>query len=44
MLGWKMEGRRKKKWNMRFTVENIALLLVLWKQAEKEKEEANKIE
>ena len=43
-LGWKTEGMRKNKWNMPFTAENLALLLVLWQQAEKEKEEAYEVE
>jgi hypothetical protein len=39
-LGWKASTvtSRNKKWNVRFVAENLALLLVLRCQAEKEKE------
>ncbi len=37
-LGWKNETSRKKKWNVRFVAEHLALLLVLRCQVEKEKE------
>jgi hypothetical protein len=33
-----MERTCKKKWNVHFTAEHIALLLVLWQQVENEKE------
>ncbi len=33
-----MERTCKKKWNMHFTAEHLALLLVLWQQVENEKE------
>ena len=35
--GWKSEASRKKKWSVRFVAENLALLLVLRRQVEKEK-------
>jgi hypothetical protein len=35
---------RKKKLNVLFTAENLALLLVLWQQAQKEKEETYEVE
>jgi hypothetical protein len=37
-LGWKSETSRKKKWYVRFVAEHLALLLVLQRQVEKEKE------
>ena len=37
-VGWKLETSRKKKWNVHFVAEHLALLLVLRRQAEKEKE------
>ena len=37
-LRWKLETSRKKKWNLRFVAEHLALLLVLRRQVEKEKE------
>jgi hypothetical protein len=37
-LGWKSETSRKKKWNVRFFAEHLALLLVLRRQVLKEKE------
>jgi hypothetical protein len=33
----------KMKWNVRFTAEYLALLLVLWQQVEKEKKEAHEM-
>jgi hypothetical protein len=43
-LGWNTENGRKKKWTVRFTAENLALLLVLRRQVEKEKENALVVE
>ena len=37
-LGWKSETSRKKKWSVRFVADHLALLLVLQRQVEKEKE------
>jgi hypothetical protein len=35
---WKTETLRKKKWTISFVTKTLALLLVLWRQSEKEKE------
>jgi hypothetical protein len=34
--GWKSELLRKKKWTVRFMAENLALLLVIRQQVEKD--------
>ena len=36
--GWKTEASGKKKWSVRFVAEHLALLLVIRRQVEKEKE------
>jgi hypothetical protein len=45
-LGWKASSvtSRKKKWNVHFVAERLALLLVLRRQVEKEKEAQVKVE
>ena len=37
--GWKMEMSRAKVWKLRFVANKLALLLVLWRQVQKENEE-----
>ena len=43
-LGWKTEGMCKKKRKILFAAENLALLLALWQQAQKEEEETYEVE
>jgi hypothetical protein len=43
-LGWKNETSHKKKWNVRFVAEHLALLLVLQRQVKKEKEARVEVE
>ena len=46
MLWWRVSSMtsRKKKWNVRFVAEHLAILLVLRRQVKKEKEAQVKVE